>query len=104
MSIVSAKLTISGDVNGLFLCGSISKMIHTGQVLPLMIGQRKLISQPGFNDTPFIRRVQGCLAFGIFRKDPGEVVPDTLPSAVTHCQPEVRVLLSHHRHIQHRGF
>lgn len=48
---IDSKLTVSGDVNGLFLCHSPFQTIRTGQVLPLMKGQRKLISQPGFDDT-----------------------------------------------------
>lgn len=51
---VSVKLTVSGDKNSLLLCGSMFKMIQTGQVLPLMKGQMKLISQSGFQDFAFI--------------------------------------------------
>lgn len=101
---VSVKLTVSGDKNSPLLCGSMFEMIQTSQILPLMKGQMKLISQSGFQDFAFILWLHGCLAFGIFRKNPGEVRPDTLASAVTHSQPEGRVLLSLHRHTQQKGF
>lgn len=103
MSTVCVKLTVSGDMNGFLLCGSMFGLIHTGQVMSLMEAQRKLISQPGL-DFAFVVWLQGCLAFGIFGKNPGEVCPGTLPSAVTHCQPEGRVLLSYHRNAQDMCF
>lgn len=99
---LSVELTVLGDVN-CFLRAAVFVMIHTGQVLPLVMGQTELISQPGFLDLAFILWLQGCLALGVFGKNPGEVGPDTLPSAVAHCQPEGRVMLSLQRHSQQTG-
>lgn len=97
-------LTIFGDANAPLLCGPMFKLVHTGQVLPLVRFQRKLISQPGFHSMPFKFWLQGCLTFDIFRNNPGEVGPDILGGALTHRQPEVGVGLSHHRHAQLGGF
>lgn len=47
------ELTVLGDVNR-FLRAAVFVMIHTGQVLPLVMGQTELISQPGFLDLAFI--------------------------------------------------
>lgn len=80
-------------------------MMHTGQVVPLVSGQREPISQPGFRDAVFVLRLQGSLARGIFGKNPVEVGLDApLLRALTHCQPEGRLLLSVHRHSQQMGF
>ena len=100
--LLPVELTVFGDVNR-FLCAAVLVMIHTGQVLPLVMGQTKLISQPGFLDLAFILWLQGCLALCVFGKNPGEVGPDTLPSAVAHCQPEGRITLSLQRHAQQMG-
>ena len=42
----SVTLTVSGDVNAHILCDPMFKLVHTGQVLPFVKGQRELISQP----------------------------------------------------------
>lgn len=97
-------LTIYGDMNTPLLCGPMFKLEHTGQVLPFVKIQSKLIRQPGFHSTSIMFWLQGCLTFGVFRKNPAKVHPDILPCEATHSQPQTRIVLSHQRHTQLRGF
>lgn len=91
-------------MNSPSLCDPWFKMVHTSQVLPLMTVQRKLISRPDIHWVSFIFWVHGGLPFVFFGKVPCKVCLETLPCALAHCQPEMRVLLSHHRCAQQGGF
>lgn len=99
---ISTELTVFGDLDGPVLRHPVVKLVHTGQVLPLQQGQRKLISQRGFHYIIFKFSQWGGFSPCPFGENPMKVCPDALPFTDTHCLPEMRV--SHYSYTQQRGF